>query len=180
MKTTWMTTASILALSMALMGTPAFAAAPTDKEINDYVVANIKDPAKIADAMTTYHVDLDRIQSATGYTREQMVDYIAKSNNPALKTKLASWNPQPVMGPVDTRVTDADIDNYIRAHINDPAKIAADMKNYNVDLNRIQKATGYSREQMTNYIANSGNADLKAAAGMSRPVRARVLRRVRR
>lgn len=136
----------------------------SDVDIDGYIKANINDPAKIAAAMDKYNVGLERIQNATGYTRDQMVDYIAKSNNASLKGKLASWTPATPTGagPAGT-VTDAQIDGYLKAHINDPAKIAADMKLYNVDLDRVQKATGYTREQMTNYIASSGNAELKAA-----------------
>jgi len=124
-----------------------------DIEIDNYIKANLGDPNKIAWAMTAYKVDLDRIQKATGYTREQMVKYIKESNSTKLKQNLASWA-------VPT-VTDAEINEFIRANLSDPDKIAWAMEAYNVSLDRVQRATGYTRKEITDYINTNTNAKLK-------------------
>lgn len=42
--------------------------------------------------MRQYNVGLAQIHAATGYTRDEMADYIAKSDNAQLKADLAKCN----------------------------------------------------------------------------------------
>ena len=53
----------------------------TNTQINDFIRGNLKEPAKIAEAMKKYNVDLKRIQLATNYERQEMIDYINKSGD---------------------------------------------------------------------------------------------------
>lgn len=176
MKHTLLSTASAIAfttfIAMSSLPGAAFAMslAPTvtKEEINAYVVANIKEPDKIAEAMKQFGVSLYDIQAATGYSRQDMVDYITWSNNPTLKAHLGQWAPDDnkvTGGKQGDPVTDAEIDAYIRANIKDPALIAAAMTKHNVGLDRIQSAMGFTRTDMANYIAQSGNIQLQSAMG---------------
>jgi hypothetical protein len=134
----------------------------TNAEINSFIRANVNDPKAIADAMKKYGVDLNRIQEATGYTRQEMVDYINKSKNSYLKTALGKWTTdKSTDAAADANISNAQVDGYIRANLNDPAKIASAMLKHNVSLDRVQLATGYSRAEIANYIKKSRSPELK-------------------
>jgi uncharacterized alpha-E superfamily protein len=134
----------------------------TNDEINSFIRANLNDPKAIANAMKKYGVDLNRIQEATGYTRDEMVDYINKSNNSYLKTALGKWTTDKSTDvAADAKISNAEVDNYIRSNLKDPAKIASAMLKHNISLDRVQLATGYSRSEITNYINKSRSPELK-------------------
>lgn len=57
----------------------------------------------------------------------------------------------------------ADIKAFIQANMNNPAAISGAMKQYGVTLDQIQGATGFSRDDIGNFINSSGDAYLQGA-----------------
>jgi len=141
----------------------------TNAEIKTFVDAVLEGPgtdaekaATIAQAAAEYGVDNTRLSIATGYTPDQVDDYLAVAQG-------------------RSEVSNVDIANYVQSVLTgtgtDAQKAqtildAADQ--YDVDVARIIRATGYTPTQVTGYLALPEIAAAEAQAAAQAAAQARA------
>lgn len=155
------------------------AAAASDKEIADYVfnvlnTAGLTDQERalqIADAARQYGVDVQDISRSTGYSIAQVTDYLSLANQIATDGQyyqpIVSTTANVVDYKTSSGVSSLEVKDVIDYYLNDfrlsDQDRAALIQNYiadkNVSINEVSQITGFSTNDVANYLAIA-NTDL--------------------
>jgi hypothetical protein len=155
------------------------AAAASDKEISDYVfkvlnttgLTDQERALQIADAARQYGVDVQDISRATGYSIAQVTDYLSLANQIATDEQyyqpIVSTTANVVDYKTTSGVSSSEVKDVIDYYLNDfrlsDQDRAALIQNYivdaNISINEVSQITGFSTNDVANYLAIA-NTDL--------------------
>ena len=124
------------------------------------------------DIVTKYGLsptDAATVAKNLGYTGDLSSLNYGAAAAPAAAPAVSAAQPDATAAPVyyGQGVSGSDIVNFVNANMGDPATIASAMQQYGLSANDVAAATGYSPQQVSDYIAtaSSGDSGVNAASG---------------